>query len=220
MENVDKIYSINCDNIENNSKGFNDDIEKYIDESFEKYKKEAYVDSLKREELYLPFYLRRKNLVKEIPIIMCIIITLISTGIYFSIKNMNDKVVIEETTARVIINNTDIKAKEETITVNERTYVNLSWLCDTLNYTYKNINDDSMQLTSDGKTYNIEVNSKNVGVSLKDSEKTSSKVTLSQKVIQNNGNIYIYIRDLSLFMPINASWNEKENIVIIKTINY
>ncbi len=215
MDNINRLYGIAEDM---QSKEAEPADLKAIDSEMKKTQKEILRNSLRREKYHLPMYLRRINLIWEIILFTVIIVFIFGYSgnkIYNYVKLMTE---ITDTSAHLKINESDVDTKSETVTVNGRTYIKLPYLCEVLSCDYEQVDIKNIKLMLDGKEYYISADSVSVDVSQTGSNEIISNLTLSKKAFLYKSSIYIYVRDLSLFMPINTSWDANSKTIIIKSI--
>lgn len=168
-----------------------------------------------REKLYTPLY-RRTDFVR---ISTMVLVVLIVAGTVISIvyNNHKQRMKIRETTINVIILGEAIDAAKDTVTIDERTYFVLDRLCGELGYEIIN-EGEYIDVVIDNKKYRISNNSLDVKIISSETGKTESKVTLSQRPFIYDGKLYVYIRDLSLFLPIATVWDNETQTVFVNKI--
>lgn len=229
MKDINKIYSI--------SSGSESNLDlpdrKDINDSLKKYKNELFRDSMRREKIFLPFFLRRLNLLWEVPVILLLCLSSACVGINaYKDKAISSQPtdaaadieeeppVIADTQASLIVNGEIVQAKEETVTIDNRTYIKLPLLCSKLQYELEleQADENSVVINMDNKSYYVSADSEIVKIKSLGSGNDVGSIVLSQKVLLYNDELYIYVRDLSLFMPISTIWDENTKTIDVRSI--
>ncbi len=190
---------------------------KSLNEENKRFMNQLKRDSISREKRIVPFWFRRKNFFIEKTVIFICLILIIFFSLY-AIRETHKRIVYE-TTAKIIINNETINNKLYSVTVDSRTYFSLYDLCKKFKLGFEKTDDKHFKIITENNVYHLKNESADIDISSMDSvsENIDSHLTLSKKIFTYNDKIYIYIRDLSLFMPVITKWDANSKII---TINY
>ncbi len=213
MKNINQIYNIDSGTGE-----------EYIDKralksSLFSQKLELFRKSLRNEKAFLPFCLRRINLLWETILAVIVIITVAATTISTVLTKTEEEPVIIETSASIKINDVFIDSKGETLTIDDRTYIKLPLICDNLGFAYEKTGEDGIAIHIENKEYRFSSASKSVDVFMEGSDNAASNIKLSQNILVKDSSFYIYVRDMSLFMPVTTIWDENTKTVTIRSIS-